>query len=87
MHPYLCTTCGTQFAPSAEPPAACPICEDARQYVPPTGQRWTTPADLRRTHRNGYRRLRAGRELGAAGGAEVGVHGFLPVRIYNRVRK
>ena len=57
MHPYLCTTCGAQFAPSVEPPAACPICEDARQYVPPTGQRWTTPADLRRTHRNGYRRL------------------------------
>jgi glyoxylase-like metal-dependent hydrolase (beta-lactamase superfamily II) len=40
---FLCETCGTQFADSGErPPAACPICEDERQYVPAAGQRWTT---------------------------------------------
>jgi rubrerythrin len=25
--PYLCITCGTQFAESARPPAHCPICD------------------------------------------------------------
>ena len=35
-----------------EPPAACPICEDERQYVGPGGQRWTTLEELRRSHRN-----------------------------------
>lgn len=48
---FLCTTCGTQFAPAAGPPAACPICTDERQYVPEAGQRWTTLADLARDHR------------------------------------
>ena len=28
MEHYICTTCGTQFAESADPPAACPVCED-----------------------------------------------------------
>lgn len=49
--PYsICVTCGTQFAASDSPPQACPICEDQRQYVPPSGQRWTTLADLQETH-------------------------------------
>jgi len=52
MHAFICVTCGTQFPPAAEPPAACPICEDDRQYVGHGGQRWTTPAELRGTHRN-----------------------------------
>ena len=55
MTPYICTTCGTQHAPSATPPAACPICEDERQYVGPAGQRWTTLPDLQRTHMNAWR--------------------------------
>jgi glyoxylase-like metal-dependent hydrolase (beta-lactamase superfamily II) len=48
---YICVTCGTQFPPSSEPPAECPICLDERQYVGEGGQRWTTLADLRRKHR------------------------------------
>jgi hypothetical protein len=56
MH-SICVTCGTQFAPSAAPPASCPICDDYRQYVPPTGQAWTTLQKLRQTHRNSFRRL------------------------------
>jgi hypothetical protein len=51
MQSYLCVTCGAAFAPSAEPPSECPICLDERQYVGPQGQRWTTPAELRETHR------------------------------------
>jgi hypothetical protein len=50
--PYLCVTCGTQFAESARPPAHCPICEDERQYVHPDGQQWTTLEDLRASHKN-----------------------------------
>jgi hypothetical protein len=49
---YLCITCGTQFAESAQPPAHCPICEDERQYVNPDGQKWTTLEDLRASHKN-----------------------------------
>jgi hypothetical protein len=52
---YVCVTCGTQFAESAEPPPACPICDDPRQYVPEEGQRWTTPDELRSDHRNAVR--------------------------------
>ncbi len=29
-----------------QPPSTCPICSDDRQYVRPTGQRWTTLAEL-----------------------------------------
>jgi glyoxylase-like metal-dependent hydrolase (beta-lactamase superfamily II) len=48
----LCVACGTQYPDGAEPPAACAICEDARQYVPEDeGQRWTTLEELRETHR------------------------------------
>ncbi|GAB2508232.1 MBL fold metallo-hydrolase [Paramicrobacterium agarici] len=45
-HLWLCATCGVEYAPSATPPAQCPICEDERQYVPATGQRWTTVQEL-----------------------------------------
>ena len=51
MTAFLCSTCGTQFADSAEPPAACPICLDARQYVGEGGQTWTTLDELAATHR------------------------------------
>jgi hypothetical protein len=49
---HICTTCGTQHAESDEPPGSCAICGDARQYVNPAGQGWTTMAKLRRSHRN-----------------------------------
>jgi hypothetical protein len=52
---YHCETCGAQFAPSPEPPGSCPICEDARQYVPESGQRWVTPEELASRHRNEIR--------------------------------
>src|SRR5688572_353634 len=43
----ICLTCGTQYPPAPEPPAACPICDDDRQYVRPTGQQWTSLAEMR----------------------------------------
>jgi glyoxylase-like metal-dependent hydrolase (beta-lactamase superfamily II)/DNA-directed RNA polymerase subunit RPC12/RpoP len=48
---FICVTCGSQFAESAEPPPRCPICRDERQYVGRDGQRWTTLDELRSDHR------------------------------------
>ena len=55
MPNFICTTCGTQFAETETPPAHCLICEDVRQYVAPSGQEWSTLAQLRRKHRNSWR--------------------------------
>jgi glyoxylase-like metal-dependent hydrolase (beta-lactamase superfamily II) len=55
MPHFICTTCGTQHADSDQPPAACAICQDDRQYVKATGQQWTTLDRLRLTHRNSIR--------------------------------
>lgn len=50
MTAWICATCGVQHADTPEPPRACPICTDERQYVPPGGQRWTTLAELAAGH-------------------------------------
>ena len=57
---YVCITCGTQFSPSVEPPAACPICNDDRQYVGLDGQKWTTLDELRQDHENEFVPMEAG---------------------------
>lgn len=49
---FICATCGTQYPESDQPPAACPICVDDRQYIHPDGQRWTTLDDLRPNFKN-----------------------------------
>jgi hypothetical protein len=55
MTRWICATCGTQFADTDSEPEECPICTDARQYVPEDGQRWTTLDELRAGHRNEVR--------------------------------
>lgn len=40
-----CSTCGVERRPPL--PRVCPICADERQYVPASGQRWTTPEAAR----------------------------------------
>ena len=60
MNPYICLTCGSQFAATAKPPERCPICEDERQYVGHDGQRWTTLEELRQRHRNRVEEQEAG---------------------------
>jgi glyoxylase-like metal-dependent hydrolase (beta-lactamase superfamily II) len=55
----ICKACGTQFPESAEPLPSCPICVDPRQFVPRSGQEWTTLEELRRTHRNAFRQYEA----------------------------
>jgi glyoxylase-like metal-dependent hydrolase (beta-lactamase superfamily II) len=48
---WVCKTCGTQYPPADEAPAACPICEDPRQYVPEEGQQWLAWDDFVSAHR------------------------------------
>ncbi|TWT65092.1 MBL fold metallo-hydrolase [Allorhodopirellula solitaria] len=52
MSKYICTTCGTQFAESDEPPSECKICTDQRQYVGWNGQQWTVLDELKQSHRS-----------------------------------
>jgi len=52
MPNLICTTCGTQFAETTEPPEKCDICEDERQFVGWNGQQWTTLDELRQSHRS-----------------------------------
>lgn len=52
MEHHICKTCGTQFAATDQPPGACPICEDERQYVGWDGQRWTSLEALQKSHHN-----------------------------------
>lgn len=42
----ICSTCGTQYPPHSSPPTTCFICDDPRQYVPPTGPSFTTLSAL-----------------------------------------
>ena len=46
---WICATCAVE---SAEQLDVCPICADERQWVPASGQRWTTLEELRE---QGYR--------------------------------
>ena len=52
MKHWICVTCGSQFAAGEKEPAACPICQDERQYVGHGGQTWTTLDGYRKTHKN-----------------------------------
>lgn len=45
----ICTACGTQF--DVDDPSVltrCRICDDPRQFVPPTGQTFTTLGDMKK---------------------------------------
>jgi hypothetical protein len=55
MPAHICVTCGTQFPESAAPPDKCPICTDERQFVPRSGQAWTTLDAMRWSYRNSFR--------------------------------
>ena len=60
MDHFICVTCGTQFPAGEQPPAACPICDDDRQYLGRNGQQWTTLAELRTDHANELRPIDPG---------------------------
>ncbi|MBM3609301.1 MAG: MBL fold metallo-hydrolase [Alphaproteobacteria bacterium] len=56
--------CGTGFSPVEahpdEPLQACPVCSDERQYIPASGQKWTSLEALARRHMNAWRLVDAG---------------------------
>ena len=56
---FICCACGTSFQEEIAP-ARCRICKEERQYVPPSGQAWTTPEKLATTHRNSWQQLEPG---------------------------
>jgi glyoxylase-like metal-dependent hydrolase (beta-lactamase superfamily II) len=60
MPSFICVACGTQYAHSEAPPAACQACTDERQFVPASGQLWTTLEGMRKAYSNKFRRLAAG---------------------------
>lgn len=68
---WLCATCGVEQTDAADPPERCAICTDERQYVLPSGQRWTTMPEL----------IETGREVEVVE-LEPGLHG---IRITPRV--
>jgi hypothetical protein len=74
---YICETCGAQHTPSEAPPEQCAICEDARQWVPEDGQRWTTPDALRDSHRNELRRDSAFEGVGMKPSFAIGQRALL----------
>lgn len=51
----VCVACGTQFpTPNRQEVKTCPICDDPRQFVPPSGQAFTTLSALRKDHNNDF---------------------------------
>ncbi|PLS17477.1 hypothetical protein CVD28_13090 [Bacillus sp. M6-12] len=49
MENYICSACGVQYDQSENHPKICIICSDERQYIPESGQQWTTLADLQKS--------------------------------------
>lgn len=60
MPAFICVTCGVQYPPADAPPDSCPVCEDERQFLAPSGQQWTTLERMRITHWNAWRQLEPG---------------------------
>lgn len=54
----VCVTCGVQYA--EQPAGNCRICADARQYVLPEGQQWTTLDALRTGRTNVFTEMEPG---------------------------
>ena len=43
---WTCATCAIEHPDTVTPPTECAICSDERQFVPATGQAWTTRDEL-----------------------------------------
>ena len=51
MPNFICKNCGTQYAKTDERPPECKICTEEREFVDWSGQKWTTLAELKKSHR------------------------------------
>ena len=61
MPVWVCATCCNHYPDQGSPPGQCVICADERQWVPSSGQRWTTPAELAAAgHRSEIRQVEPG---------------------------
>ena len=60
MTHYICATCGVQYESSEIPPEKCIICEDERQYVGYSGQKWTTLQQIQAGHKNTFEEMEPG---------------------------
>jgi glyoxylase-like metal-dependent hydrolase (beta-lactamase superfamily II) len=73
MAVWICLACGVEHPESDVPPATCAICLDERQYVPRSGQAWTS---LEQLTADGYRVRIANVEpdlFGITSAPEVGI--------------
>jgi hypothetical protein len=52
---WTCFQCGAQFPENLEPPRACPVCEDERQFVNWSGQSWLTREDFVKRYKLAWR--------------------------------
>ena len=71
MPVWICATCANHYPEAPSPPGACVICSDERQWVPSSGQRWTTAAELA-AFRDHLQVLGAPVARRYSGGAEIG---------------
>lgn len=46
MTQWICSTCAVEYPDTEAPPALCAICTDERQFVPRTGQAWTSLEEM-----------------------------------------
>ena len=78
MTAFICITCGVQHPETHIPPEHCPICEDERQYIGHTGQRWTTLEELQNGYHNRIEELEANLTgIGSAPGFAIGQRALL----------
>src|ERR1700742_4070983 len=76
---WICPACGANYPSAASAPERCPLSEDERQWVPPTGQKWTTMARLAADgHHSVIREVEPGLTgIGCEPGVGVGERGLL----------
>lgn len=56
----ICKACGTSYEVTETYPEQCKICEDERQYVPASGQKWIDFTTLAASHTNHWQQHEAG---------------------------
>lgn len=76
---WICRTCANQYPPTPDVPARCVVCCDDRQYVPASGQAWTSLEELAATgHRTAWSELEPGlHELAVTPALGIGHRGLL----------
>jgi len=57
MTVWICQACGVEHTNMARPPARCAICLDDRQYVPASGQQWTSVKEMFGSHIGSFTEL------------------------------